>query len=246
MTDGASTNGTVYSSTTTVKSSVSYGKGTQILFAAGTMINANMGLELGVNYLAGAKYTSNYIVTGSNGFKETSEYVSSMLRLCPTLVMTTGKGNVKPYVKTGLVVGVSPKIKEAYTTVSDNGDNNRSRFESTGNVSLGFTNSLGIKVGLSNSLSFFGEFNIVTQAWSPKKRMITESTQNGVDGLPNLPNYYKETDYVSTVTTGNGFDSNVPRQSTKISYAFSSMGLNVGLHMSLGGKGDDRREKKKK
>ncbi len=243
--NGTSSNGTVYTNTNTIKSGLSFGKGTQILFAAGTMINTNIGVELGINYLAGAKYTNTYIATGGTvAYNETYTRVGSMLRLCPTLVLTTGKSKVKPYMKTGLIVGINPKIKEIDEQLTNN--NYFSKYETQGSVSLGFTNSLGLHVGLSRSLSFFSEFNIITQAWSPKKRITTVATQNGVDQLPTLQNYYKEVDFVSSVSNNGTTDYNTPRQSIKISYAFSSIGLNVGLHLSMGSKGSAKKVKKKK
>jgi hypothetical protein len=248
LNNGTSMNGTVYTNTITVKSGLSYGKGTQILFAAGTMINTNIGVELGVNYLAGAKYTNTYTATGNFSYNETYTRVGSMLRLCPTLVLTTGKSKVKPYMKTGLVVGISPKIKETDEQLSTNSGNSNylSKYETQGNVSFGFTNSLGLNIALSNSLSFFGEFNIITQAWAPQKRIATLVTQNGVDQLPVLQNYYKEIDFVSSVINNGTTDFNAPRQSLKVSYAYSSVGLNVGLHLSMGSKGSAKTVKKKK
>ena len=236
--------GTVFNATTTVTAGLSYGKGTHFLFAAGTMINPNIGVELGINYLAGAKYTNTFISTGGNTNNQTTTNAGSMLRLCPTLLLTTGKSNVKPYIKTGLIVGVNPTIKETSNSVGTSGSSSN-KYESSGNISFGFTNSLGVNIEMSNALSFFSELNIITQAWSPKKIILKEFTQNGVDQLPSLQNFYKETDFVSFISTNGTNDYNSPRQTTKISSPFSSIGLNVGLHFSMSGNSNAKKGKRK-
>ncbi len=41
-----------------------------------------------------------------------------MLRFTPALKITVGNGNIKPYMRTGLVIGVASKIKSEYLNTS--------------------------------------------------------------------------------------------------------------------------------
>lgn len=230
-------------STMAAKSGISYGKGAQAFVVIGTMFNANVGAELGVSYLAGAKFKSTSTDTSDVGIdKRISTSSGTMLRLTPALRLTAGKGNVKPYLKAGVVIGVSPKLKNQLDFPLGSGGAGNAEAETTGGISIGFSGGAGATFRLSNKLSFFSEVSIITQSWSPKKGVVTKYVSNGVDQLPTLTVSDKETEFVSSLTSTYSpgiypYDTTTPSKTLKTLLPFSSVGLNVGLHIGFGRKG---------
>jgi outer membrane protein W len=223
-----------------VKGSGSYGKGIQPGINIGYMFNPNIGADLGISYLLGGKIESKDEVHNDSG-SEIYEYTMSakMLRFTPALKMTVGNGNVKPYMRAGLVIGVAGKIKSEIKDTSTGyygNDIEESVREFTGGISLGFSGALGADFMLSDNIGIFAEMGVITQSWAPKKGEMTKYTRDGVDLLDDLTTYIKEVEFVESFTRDyNNFDENSPQQVLKTYYPFSSVGINAGIRIALGG-----------
>ena len=63
----------------------------------------------------------------------------------------------------------------------------------------------------------------------------TKYTVNGVDQLGDLPVIAKETEFVNAVSSSDNQSATVARKELKGLEPLSSVGLNIGLHMTLGG-----------
>ena len=226
-----------------VNRSGSYGNGIQVGAAFGYMFTENLGAELSVGYLWGAKFTKheNDINSAYVRLDEESTY-GRMLRFIPAVRMTVGKGKLKPYMKTGLVIGACAKLIDnfdrkfidAYPPINGT---MKIVTEFSGGISLGFASGLGANYKFNDRFGVYMELGIITQSWAPKKSVITKYLSDDVDILSTLPTYTKETVYDDSYTVDTGvYDSSVPRKQLKCYFPFSSVGINVGLHISLGGK----------
>lgn len=84
-------------------------------------------------------------------------------------------------------------------------------------------------------MAVFGEFAFINQTWAPKKSVMIVSTYNGIDQLPLMTTYEKETDYIDSYTVASRRpDQSSPNQQTKQYLPMSSFGFNFGLRFYLG------------
>jgi hypothetical protein len=228
------------------------------------MITDNIGPELGIDYLLGAKilrYKSNTITnnvstyidqtnsnnnTNSTLVHSTADEIKvkgSMLRFIPSIRLTAGDWKVKPYVKFGLVISVLNRMQyeDIQTDISTAGVQKITEQTEIGkgNVSLGFAGAVGATYQLPQNFGVFAELGLIAQSYAPTQSKITKFTIDGVDQLPGMSTRDIETEYVdhyshSYPTTPDA--ENQPYETTKDYYPFSSIGLNVGISWSFGRK----------
>jgi outer membrane protein W len=220
----------------------SFGRGLQFGATVGYMFSENIGAELNVGYLLGSKITStdNELKNNGDTYSSTATTSGNMLRLTPALRFSVGKDKLKPYMRVGLVIGVGNKISTTFSSTdfhSSGGYTNTDQSEMavTGGVSMGFAAGVGVKYMFSEKVGIFAELGMISQAWAPSKSVLTKSTTNGVDNLPFLTTSQKETDYSTSYTTSsNTFSPGLPSTALKQYTPFSSIGVNVGVHLSFG------------
>ncbi|MEO8235803.1 MAG: outer membrane beta-barrel protein [Flavobacterium sp.] len=202
------------------------GKGVNAGANFGYMFNKNIGLELGANYLIGGKTKS--AQTHSNGDYTKSEVSAKMFQIKPTLVFRGGYDKINPYAKVGLVIG-SGKISNTQNE-KDGIDIYSRTLELNGGTPIGFHASLGTLYKLNEKISLFGELNLVSLEYAPKKGIYIQYTKNGVDQLPTMTTREKEVEFVDSYTdTGSPSNPNEPNKSFQIPLSFSSFGLNFGV-----------------
>ena len=229
---------TVYSGSPTTyesfKSTGSFGKGLQFGATVGYLFTENIGAELNVGYLIGETIT--HTQTDSRGLFQEEKSSAKMLRLTPSIKIQVGKKNIKPYMRFGLVIGLAPKIITSYTLNIPNSTYTHTEESSrtmSGGTSIGFSAGMGANFKLNKRIGVFAEFNLVSQAWAPKKAVFTKSIVNGVDVLPSSTISQKEVEYVDPYVQGIS-NPNEPSKSLKIYMPFSSIGINVGLQIAIG------------
>jgi outer membrane protein W len=220
---------------TSLKSGISYGKGVQFDAIMGYMFNENLVAELGINYLAGSKTETDKTTSTGASSTQVATTSAKMLRLLPTLRLTAGKGKVKPYMKAGVAIGVSPKIKLEVDQVGS-GTTSNQQLEMTGGVSIGFVGGAGVIFRPNNRWSFYSEIKVISLSWSPKKAVITKAVVNGQDQLRNSTVSQREAVFVNTVSSTSSANSNAPTENLKSQLPFSSVGLSIGVHIALKGK----------
>jgi hypothetical protein len=213
--------------------SLSFGKGINLGGAVGFMFNKNMGAELGLSYLIGGKSKS----TGTYLDRtEESTYSGKMFKINPSFIFTSGAGKFNPYAKMGLVVGFG-FFNHEYSVNYTTGDVDLTNYKYNGGIALGFSSALGATYKLNNNLSLFGELSLISLSYSPEKMTVTKATNNGIDVLPGITTYDKETDFVDSYTvsrTPAPIDDTKPRQTLKVPFPFGSFGFNVGIRIGLG------------
>lgn len=209
---------------------LSLGRGLNVCGAFGMYFNKNVGLDFGINYLLGSKTTATdeYI-----GGKTELTYSGNMLRLNPSLVFRAESNKLKPYARFGVIVGKG-SINAQYKDV-DEGDILLLKLKLNGGLAFGFSSAMGINYMLNEKISLFGEINAVNMSYAPSRGKVTEASFNGVDALPNMTTSEKEFEYVNsyTETFNSTPPDSEPTKSLKEKFPFGSIGLNIGMKISL-------------
>lgn len=225
----------------------SLGKGINTGLYAGYMFNKNVGAELGVAYLIGSKnvFTDENINTSAfpSSSKTEMTWKGKMIRLVPTIRMTAGEKKLHPYIKAGLIIGVGGKVYDdthTQNTSTSGSSVTDESWEYYGGMSWGFHGGIGLNYMVSDKIGIFAEAAGNYQNFAMKKGSMTKYTVDGVDQMSSLDTYEKETEFVDSYTYDSSTPPNVnqPDKSSKFFMPFSSIGINLGLHISLGGKAE--------
>ncbi|NVO01282.1 MAG: outer membrane beta-barrel protein [Bacteroidetes bacterium] len=220
---------------------ISLGKGLNFAGTIGAMFNKNVGAELGINYLIGGKttckdeynYTGNLIIPS---YTRTTENIFSanMLKINPSILVTSGSKEIDPYAKFGIVLGFGSATSERTETYSS-GDINESAFKYSGGMSIGITSAFGVNFNLNKNMAIFGELNMTNLSYAPKKGIYLKYSENGVDQLATMTTIEKEVEYVDSYTYDSSVAANVtqPDKQTSIKLPFSSLGINLGIKIKL-------------
>jgi hypothetical protein len=206
---------------------VSLGNGLNIGGTFGYMFNKNIGAELGISYLLGGESKAKEV-----DFGRTIDYTLSgkMLRINPSLVISSGLDGINPYAKFGFIIGSGSVMYEKYE--NDNGDIQTMKMELNGGLAFGLNAGVGALYKLSDKMSLFGEINMVNLSYAPTKGKVTEATDNGINELPGMTIRQKEIEFVDSYTWTNPVDSQ-PRLRLKQKLPFGSFGINLGLRIDL-------------
>lgn len=227
----------------------SFGSGFNFGGLVGYKISKNINVELSGSYLIGN--TIDYSGIGGvdiviyNGTTITipscdHKYRGSMFRIIPGIKITMDSAKIIPYIRGGIVIGISPKF-----TYYENGyfayplitfENTISTTEYSGGTTIGGMAAIGLDYSFNKHLGIFTEVNFIAQSWAPNQSAITQYTLNNIDNLQNLPVIEKQTNYVNSLSssTGTVYYSNQPKQALKQYYPFSSWGFNVGVTYHFG------------
>jgi hypothetical protein len=222
---------------------MSYGMGWNAGAYIGCMFLRNFGAELEVNDQVRSVSKDTYFYYPSvGGGTYTHTLSSSMVRLIPGLRIQLGESRLHPYTRTSLIIGIpvncyvedeanNPPGVEAWHEVS----------QYSGRLAWGFRQSVGISCMVYKNISVFAEVTGILMSWSPYRLTATRFETNGVDQLNTLSTSQKETVYPSNAITytfnPDGTihqDPNSPKMLPKSAMTFSSLGLNIGVHVRFG------------
>jgi hypothetical protein len=213
----------------------SFGKGLNFGADFGYMFNKNLGAEIGVSYLIGG----NTISTRTQPNYTSEMTISSkMLRINPSLVITSGFEKINPYAKFGLILGSGYVISSSNQEISGFSGQQSSyqSFKLSGGIAIGLTSGIGALYKINDKLSFFGELNMINLSYAPTKGIKTDFRIDGVDMLPSLTTRQKETEYLDsfTLTSSNSNPpTSEPSKELKQKLPFGSFGLNIGLRVNF-------------
>lgn len=239
--DSTSANGTSYDNYSLIKGTGSLGQGVQIKGTIGYRLNKSISMELNASYLLGSKISNsnnNSYQTGYYNGKSTCS--GEMLRLIPALKISTEDSLIKLYMKTGLVIGLFPKLKQAgksSTLVNNHSHSSENEIDYSGGIPLGFNGTIGAILKINNRFSIYSEIDYIMQSWAPAKSKYVKYTVDTIDELSTLNVYDKETVYVDSYTPPVGSWNSIkssPRKEIKKYFPFNSFGINIGIHVSLG------------
>lgn len=228
-----------------------YGGGFNLGAKFGFSINEFFAFEVGANYLLGntSTITQKYDYPNQSTGITTITASSNMLQISPSIIFSLNNTEafINPYTRFGITAGFGSIIQNIqweetfYTPVIfvGSGENTiTSKFN--GGVALGINAALGANFKIHDRISIFGELNLLSQSYAPKKRTVTKYISNDVDILPDLTTYERETEYYESITTltsnnfgtPNQFDEE-PSKELAITARYSSLGLNIGVKVYL-------------
>lgn len=214
---------------------VSFGKGINGGLAFGYMFSDHFGVELGLSYLFGGKTksTSEYHYDNESGIEELTIH-ANMFRILPTLVVGAGNWNgINPYAKLGLACGMGSIKLEYYG--NEDGDIESIKADFNGGLAIGMSGAFGAGVHISDNLALLCEISMVNMSYAPAKGILTEAVYNGQDELHQMTTSEKEFDFVEQYTHSfsNPPPDSQPTEMLKQKYPFGSVGLKIGLSISL-------------
>ncbi len=215
----------------------SYGSGLNFTGSFGYMFTSSVGLDVGINYLLGSKYTSSDIYGYTNSsFEDIIETKSSGISVTPSLLINFGGTKFSPYAKLGVVIG-SYTLNEVRTDdYIENGQVvNREKEErkTTGDLAIGIRGGIGLTYMMSGNISLYGECIYTGMSYKPKETELTSSTFNGQDQIDQMYEYQKKTIYVKEVVI-ESFDPTKPREELQRPGPLSSIGINFGVRFAFG------------
>ncbi|HVD96781.1 MAG TPA: hypothetical protein VNB90_01170 [Cytophagaceae bacterium] len=220
----------------------SYGKGASLSVALGKMINKNLGFEVKLGYMGGGKnnHTSTYYDTSSTGdpyaLEQDFSYFANTFFINPQIVLEApfSQGHAL-YSKVGYLVGAGKAtlaLKETpnfYTIPNQVAQSGEFDWAYTGGLVSGSTLSLGIRLKIDNTASFFMEAtgNSLHRTFTETHR--TKAEKNKQDILNTFSKYNSEIDFVSTASEPKQIDYNVPRKEPAYRANYSSAGFRIGF-----------------
>lgn len=216
----------------------SLGQGVGLNLGAGIMLTDNFGLELGVQYFAGSEITLSETSNGIDGSSDESKGQSNQVRVLPQLVVSSNNdAGLNIYGKSGIVLPVTGTTIGTFTSNPGTSGNAELRYESetVGQLSLGFSGTIGASYAVSDNLSVFGELNGIFLGIKQKQSVVTSSTADGTETIDDTtPTYFTTTDFVDEITpTSNGQDGNPNLNQPDVALAsktnFSATFINIGI-----------------
>jgi len=207
-----------------------FGQGLNLGITYGKMHNGNFGIEVGLAYHGGAAFVSNSsIFDDSAGVTNTYKEKNSvnMIRVNPRIVISMADRKFNPYAKFGIIWGygtLTSKGEQIYYS-----DFYTQTLKASGTC-LGLSGSLGGTAAVSAFTDFFIEVSSVNMNFIPKKGRLVEAHYNGMDVLGQIPDYYKEVEFVDHIEGNTMVPAlNGSNQTLKRSASMSSVGVNIGF-----------------
>ena len=216
---------------------ISLGKGINLGGTLGFQFSSNLGVEVGLSYLYGVKYTAQGNLY-SNTVDYTTDYTisSKMFRVNTSVVVSAGREKLNPYAKAGMIVSRGKVIFELddfadFTSGNDYESHLVQQFD--GGFAFGFTAGFGVEFKVAEKIAFFGELNLISSSYSPKKAEITLLEDDGEDLLPDMEVSELEVEFVDSYETDGDWPDNEPSKQLKQYFPLSSFGPNLGLKISF-------------
>ena len=223
--------------------SLTLGNGISSTIAYGYFFTSHLGMELGLSYLSGSSNTINQSTSlpidnlPTLTIKSADTHRSTTFCFSPSFIISTDiTKKYSLYNRTGLLIAKSIVVDEQTITKSFTGYTSMEDKDITltGDIRLGFTASVGVTCQLSGKLTAFGELEMKSLSFVPSKGKATKYTVDGEDQLSGLLTPQREYEFYDGISN---FSSetypNQPTYSLKSKYPLSSIGLNIGLRLSL-------------
>lgn len=202
------------------------GTGTPMGIAGGYMFNKNFGVELGVEFFQGL---DTKVVSTINS-NETKKLISAPhLGIIPTVIAQFQTGNVVPYMKLGIDVGV---INDLETRLSDATSQTLTR--DYGGLSLGVKAAAGVEFPVSQLFSLFVEIDARQFSYTPMHGKVIKYEVNGQNEISNLTTRASKWDYVKTINSSDPTPTDEPNKVLRETHSIDNVGLAFGVRFSLG------------
>lgn len=208
------------------------GSGIPITLAGGYMFSEHLGLELGLNYFMGSEVTSSKTTT-FYGDGSTTTSKGSQIRILPQLVFSTGTGSaLELFGKTGIVLPVGGSTDFKVDAVNA-GIPTIVEGTKIGQLSVGYTTTVGASYGISDNLSVFGELQYIGLRIKSESQIMNSYLVGGVEQISFFPTSSKETIYVDELSETSNLNITEPTEALRSTSNFNSLGINVGVKFNF-------------
>lgn len=215
----------------------SYGAGQHYMVSVFHPIFSNVSLGLQLSYLSGAKTSRTFDIMTSR-----AEEINSgrMFWFTPQIQIEKPFQNFLLYAGIGPNIGLSGKIIMDLNVVSQSSHSEQRIIYSKG-LAYGFSSNVGASwfISKNKKMKLVAEIRLTSASFAPKRADLVSWNQNGTDFLVTTSVldravvYKKKYIKDSTVKS----DPNQPSEATLRYYAFSSVGINIGIsYLLFGGK----------
>lgn len=219
------------------------GHGYSIGGALGYMFNSSLGFEVMLNKTIELQksiiryYTNSVVVTANqtqyNQTYTISSYAGEMLKLAPSLIITTGKYGLNAYTKFGPMMGIG-RVLYANESKTTSLPSEYRRWEYYDGLAWGGYLGLGIMVNLTPGLILFSGADLTYLQYKPLKGRLIEATTEGRDILGTFNPYDRQIDFVeSYYINPTGIQYWAPAKQNTVCYTFSSVSWRIGLSLGF-------------
>lgn len=216
------------------------GNGIQANLIPGYMFGEHFGIELGLNGFFGTKTVIDQVSLSSGDYEHSQK--SNQFRITPAFIVKSGGEKVSVYARTGLILPLMGSVKSNINDNTNPALPTVMELKTTGKVSLGYTGAVGINVHFGKKFGFFAEVGANSLRVKSKETTLKMYTVGGVDQLPNIPTYGKETKYVDELTESSnnvgtnpsGTNTNSAKEDLRQVANFSNFFIQVGVKLTFG------------
>lgn len=197
-------------------------------------------VEVGFNYLVNSKVNAEYRNQPSPGYdySKTEQMRAQGMRVTIGGRLECEEHKLKPFIRAAVVLGFGNKLTYSFTQKSTKPSSTSTMEfaeEFDGGLAIGFNSGFGVTYPVNDKLAVYAEGFFMSLSWAPTHSVYTEYTLNGQDMLTQMNTYDKEANYYNSVSyTGGPTVANEPSKEIKYYYPMSSVGVNVGIHITLG------------
>jgi hypothetical protein len=206
----------------------SFTSGVPLIIGGGLILSKNIAVELN----AAIDMTPRDYIEIIDGQTNSSGVVYNYLAqrkannsaiIMPTIVLQTANAKWNMYMRMGVALPVNTGIDLHETFAYQTGDVHQYDWSIKNYFSLGFTGATGVKVRITNEISFWGEVSMLYLNLSRKERDLNTAVINGVgypaSQLSGVTKYYYNKNGIS--------DQNGNAQA--LSQPYSNLGTSIGI-----------------
>lgn len=238
--NGSRNNTSATSYTYDLKGAASFSSGVQGAIAGGYMFSEYVGIQMDVVIgLSSTKYTFNddNVNLGTTaspvaGTISTVQYAKTPVLFIPALVLQTGGDKVNLYSHFGIALPLNTKVNQEQNISNSAGtgaiETDDFVWQIKSSFSLGFAATAGVKYYISERVSIWGEFSLLSMSLKTKEQDLQSLTQDGQSvSLASYP-YPTTIKFSKTATV----DTNLTSFPT-YAQPFSNIGIKVGVNINL-------------
>jgi hypothetical protein len=212
---------------------LSLGEGFNLEAAGGLTVTEGLALEVGVSWLAGASFVA---TKNEDGDQTVATLSGSALGFTPAAVLSRQWGALRGYARVGGVLALpeATLVAEA-TSPSPTPMVSKGETLISGNVAWGLHAAAGLEVSAWPGGAVYGELAFTSLSWRPARATVVAASQNGVDVLPQMTTWDKETEFSDEYTVDLGASPNEGLPDTHLApnIPFSSAGVRVGVRIGF-------------
>lgn len=218
--------------------------GPTISATVGYHFETNAAVELDMGYVSGKRYEvvaeERRTLDGEVQYARSdfAAWHSSNAFISPSLVLSTGKGLLKPYLKAGPLLALTQVTEETALLIEENNspDLTQTKQEYSGNIALGLRGTAGLEMQVNERISLFSEVAFLGMQYAPKEKEVLHYEVNGEEQIGLWTLRQRKVTFVDR-TSLNSRDTaaspDEPFEALKTHFGMSSMTALAGVKISL-------------